>query len=179
VLLLVLAGALEWYPGVLIFAGFASLAVSHVLTPCEDQITKWWRERLKNHGLLVLALLLVSAAALAEPRPAIRGASSLRVGNYGAPSVVLEGAKLRAILDELNQLRRRDWQRGETKLSCYSTLLLSHGKKRVGEYRVTFGGIVERPVDKGQGTYSLAISEADITELARLLREIAPPKDCN
>jgi len=179
VLLLVLAGALEWHPGILICAGVACLVVSHVLTPCEDQITKWWRERLKNHGLLVLALFLVSAAALAEPRPAIRGASSLRVGNYGAPSVVLEGQKMRTIVDELNQLRRKDWQRGEARVSCYSTLLLTHGKKRVGEYRVTFQSIVERPVEKGQGSYSLAISEGDITELARLLREIAPPKDCN
>lgn len=133
---------------------------------------------MKNHGLLLLALVL-STTALAEPRPAIRGASSVRIGNYGAPSVLLEGAKMRTIVDELNQLRRKDWQRGETKLACYSTLLLMHGKKKVGEFRVTFQGIVERPVAKGQGIYSLAIGESDIVELARLMREIAPPKDCN
>jgi len=46
VLLLVLAGVFPaaWYPALPLFAGIALLAVSHVLTPCQDQITRWWRE---------------------------------------------------------------------------------------------------------------------------------------
>jgi hypothetical protein len=133
----------------------------------------------KKQALLLLAFVVFGTTALAEPRPAIRGASSARIGNYGAPSVLLEGAKMRALVDELNQLRRKDWQRGETKVTCYSTLLLMHGKKKVGEFRVTLQNIVERPVAKGQGIYSLAIGESDIAELARIMKEIAPPKDCN
>jgi hypothetical protein len=45
VALLVLAALLpeRWIPAVPLFLGLALLAVSHVLTPCQDQITKWWR----------------------------------------------------------------------------------------------------------------------------------------
>ena len=45
VLLLVAAGVspAEWHPAVALFAGLALLVVSHVLTPCRDQITRWWR----------------------------------------------------------------------------------------------------------------------------------------
>jgi hypothetical protein len=45
VALLVLAALLpeRWYPMIPLFVGLALLAVSHVLTPCQDQITKWWR----------------------------------------------------------------------------------------------------------------------------------------
>ena len=49
VLLLVLAGLSpsDWYPAVPLFFGVACLGVSHVLTPREDQITRWWRNRLE------------------------------------------------------------------------------------------------------------------------------------
>src|SRR5205085_7354372 len=56
VLLLVLASVSppDWYPIVQLFAGLAFIAVSHVLTPCKDQITRWWNSRLfhlfKNKG---------------------------------------------------------------------------------------------------------------------------------
>jgi hypothetical protein len=45
VALLVLAALLpeRWIPVIPLFLGLALLAVSHVLTPCQDQITKWWR----------------------------------------------------------------------------------------------------------------------------------------
>jgi hypothetical protein len=48
VLLLVLAGMLPaaWYPAIPLFLGLALLVVSHVLTPCRDQITQWWRRRI-------------------------------------------------------------------------------------------------------------------------------------
>jgi len=38
----------DWYPAAPLFAGLACIAVSHVLTPCQDQITRWWRARLKR-----------------------------------------------------------------------------------------------------------------------------------
>lgn len=45
VALLVLAALLpeRWTPIIPLFLGLALLAVSHVLTPCRDQITRWWR----------------------------------------------------------------------------------------------------------------------------------------
>ena len=48
VLLLVLAALLpaEWHPVVALFLGLALISVSHVLTPCQDQITQWWRRRI-------------------------------------------------------------------------------------------------------------------------------------
>jgi hypothetical protein len=47
VLLLVLAGVqpADWNPAIPALSGFALLAVSHVLTPCQDQITRFWRHR--------------------------------------------------------------------------------------------------------------------------------------
>lgn len=53
VALLVLAALLpeRWIPAIPLFLGLALLALSHVLTPCQDQITRWWRriiERKRN-----------------------------------------------------------------------------------------------------------------------------------
>lgn len=47
VLLLILSVLLpdHWYPVVLLFLGLALLAVSHVLTPCEEPIAKLRRAR--------------------------------------------------------------------------------------------------------------------------------------
>ena len=47
VLLLMLSVLLDerWYPVVLLFAGLALLAVSHVLTPCEERLAKLRRAR--------------------------------------------------------------------------------------------------------------------------------------
>lgn len=48
---LVIAASLlhaEWYAAIALFAGLALLCVSHVLTPCRDQITRWWRERIRQ-----------------------------------------------------------------------------------------------------------------------------------
>jgi len=35
----------DWYPPAQLLLGLAFLVVSHVLTPCQDQITRWWRSR--------------------------------------------------------------------------------------------------------------------------------------
>jgi hypothetical protein len=40
--------AAPWHPVPLLFAGLALIAVSHVLTPCQDQITRWWRSRISR-----------------------------------------------------------------------------------------------------------------------------------
>jgi len=50
VVMLVLAALLpaHWHPVPLLFAGIALIAVSHVLAPCQDQITRWWRSRISK-----------------------------------------------------------------------------------------------------------------------------------
>ena len=50
VVMLVLAVALPatWHPAIPLFTGLALIAVSHVLTPCQDQITRWWRSRISR-----------------------------------------------------------------------------------------------------------------------------------
>jgi hypothetical protein len=50
VVMVVLAVVLppQWHPVPLLFAGLALIAVSHVLTPCRDQITRWWRARISK-----------------------------------------------------------------------------------------------------------------------------------
>jgi len=50
VFMVVLATVLPayWYAVPLLFAGIALIAVSHVLTPCQDQITRWWRSRISK-----------------------------------------------------------------------------------------------------------------------------------
>ncbi len=49
VLLLLFAGIApaEWYPAVALFLGLALLAVSHLLTPCQDRIATWRASRSK------------------------------------------------------------------------------------------------------------------------------------
>ena len=50
VLLLIVATLLpdDWMPALPLFAGLALVAFSHVLTPCRDQITQWWRRRISR-----------------------------------------------------------------------------------------------------------------------------------
>ena len=38
----------HWYSAPLLFGGLALIAISHVLTPCRDQITRWWRARISK-----------------------------------------------------------------------------------------------------------------------------------
>jgi hypothetical protein len=50
VLLLIVAWALpdDWNPVFPFLFGLALIAFSHVLTPCQDQITQWWRRRISR-----------------------------------------------------------------------------------------------------------------------------------
>lgn len=50
VAMVVLASVLprDWHPVPILFAGLALIAISHILTPCRDQITRWWRERISK-----------------------------------------------------------------------------------------------------------------------------------
>jgi hypothetical protein len=122
-------------------------------------------------------LLLVAGAAAAEPRPPLPAVSALRIGNYGSPSVMVEGGEqLRALVRELNSLRGKSWRAGEPKIGCYATVVLLEKNKQVGLYRVRPEVIVERAIGKSQGSYTLEIAEGDAPKMAKLLAEIAPPK---
>ena len=131
----------------------------------------------RRHAWALAIGLLVQGTASAEPRPPHGGVSAVRIANYNSPSVLVKDAG--AIVRELNQLRRaKDWRRGEAPVSCYSTIILLRGEKRIGEYRMTPAAVVERPVAKGQGSYSVEITQGDLPELARRLAEILPAKNC-
>jgi hypothetical protein len=125
-------------------------------------------------------LVLPGAAAAADQRPALTGVSSVRIANYGSPSVLLEGRdKVGPIIGELNALRRKPWQGGDTRLACYSTLVVMSGKKTLGTFRIRPEHIVEREGAKGVPIYSLAIDAGEIPRIGKLLTEIPPAKDCN
>ncbi len=121
------------------------------------------------------SLLVVSAEAAAQARPVLRGVSSVRIANYGAPSVLLQKRdEVRDVVEEMNALRRKDWRRGDTAVNCYSTLVFMSGQKRVGEFRLRPDMVVERPVERGQSAYTASIDAADIPHIAKVLAEARP-----
>jgi hypothetical protein len=110
----------------------------------------------------------------------LQGVSSVRIANYGAPSVLLESRdKFSPILGELNALRRKAWRSGDTKLECYSTVVVYSGKKTLTTYRIRPDHAVEREGARGVPAWSLAIEPGDIPNLSRQLQDIAPAKDCS
>jgi hypothetical protein len=129
-----------------------------------------------------LALLLAfgSALAVAAPneRAPLKGVSAVRAANYGMPSKLLrQRDEVGPIVEELNELRKKPWRAGDTKMHCYSTVVLLAGEKQVAQFRVRPDMIVERPVEKGDSSYSLKLGETDLPHLAKLLAEI--PKRCD
>jgi hypothetical protein len=124
---------------------------------------------------LAIALLLGASLACAEPRPPLDGVSAVRIANYGAPSVLLQGREVGPLVSDLNAMRKRSWQRGEPKLPCYSTLVVLKGKKTVAVYRIGAEAIVE----KSEGTYSLAVPLAEMPRIAKVLTEIPLATRCN
>jgi hypothetical protein len=43
-----IASPADWYPVAQFFAAIACFVVSHVLTPCEDELTPWWKAQLSK-----------------------------------------------------------------------------------------------------------------------------------
>jgi hypothetical protein len=131
----------------------------------------------------VAALVLLAQAdgtAAQDRRPALREVSAIRVGNYGSPSVLLEGRdKVGPLVSELNALRGKPWRGGDTKLTCYSTLIVISGKKTLTTFRIRPEHIVERVGPKGVPVYNLALEATDLQRVSKLLTEIPPAKDCS
>jgi hypothetical protein len=130
-------------------------------------------------SLVALCLALHAGGAVAETRLPLKGVSSIRIANYGAPSVLLEGRdRVGPIVEELNRLRGKSWRAGDTRLQCYSTVIFLSGKKTVGHFRVRPETVVDRQVEKGQSTYSLDVNAADLPRLNKMLAEIPPARTC-
>lgn len=136
--------------------------------------------KLSALATLALSLALQSAfASAADPRPPLKGVSAIQVGNYGAPSKkVAAREELNAIVGELNALRKKPWRQGDTRLSCYATLVAFGGERRVGIFRIGAEHVVEPALGKGDSSYSVAVGDEDLPRLRKLLTEIAPAKNC-
>ena len=105
--------------------------------------------------------------------------SSVRIANYGSPSVLLEGRdKFGAIVSELNALRKKPWRGGDTRQECYSTVVVYSGKKTLATFRIRPDSVVEREGARGVPVYSLGIGPDDIPQLTRQLADIVPAKGC-
>jgi len=136
--------------------------------------------RIRAFTVLALGLVVQSAiAAASDQRPQLKDVSAIRVANYGTPSTVIKDREqVNSIVDELRQLRNKTWRRADTKLACYATLVLLSGTRTVALFRVRPELVVERPQEKGQSSYSLAIAQGDLPRINTLLTGIPPAKDC-
>ena len=137
---------------------------------------------MRNPAIYAIALVLGihSASAVAtDQRPQLKDVSSVRVANYGTPSTVItDREQVNAIVGELRQLRNKNWRRADSKISCYATLVLLSGSRPLALFRVRPDLVVERPQEKRQSSYSLAIGEADLPGVISLLTRIPPATDC-
>ncbi len=136
--------------------------------------------RLALLGSLLAAFWSGAAAPADVQQPPLKDITSVRLANYGAPSVAIHGREdLRAVLEELRQLRGKSWRRGDTKLDCYSSVTLMNGNRILTVFRVTPDTVVERIFSRGQATsFSLAIDPDELLKTVALLAEAPPPKGC-
>jgi hypothetical protein len=129
--------------------------------------------------LFVLALAVWAASAAAQERPALKDVSAVRLSNYGAPSKLFHGKEeVKAIVDELEQLRGKRWRQADLRMRCYATVQLLHGEKPLTAFRVRPEYVVERAQDKSVPTFSMQITESDLPTIRKLLMEVPPSKDC-
>jgi len=132
--------------------------------------------------ILLFWLLAWAGAATAQPtelRPPLKGVTAVRVANYGSPSnLVRERDEVRALVDEINQLRKKRWLKADSKLSCYSTVVFLAGEKQLALLRVTAERIVEKTLEKIPSSYSLAVEDGELLKLNELLAQAQPAKNC-
>jgi len=138
---------------------------------------------MRIHAIAMVALGLgfqgASLAADDVDRPELTQISTVRIANYGTPSTVItDRAQVKAVVDELRQLRSRAWRQASSKMTCYATLALLSGTKTVTLFRIRPDLVVERPPQKGQSSYSLEIGLDDLQGIGALLARLQPPKGC-
>jgi hypothetical protein len=130
--------------------------------------------------LIVLALALHAASTVAQERPSLKDVNAARLANYGAPSKLFHGkADVKAIVEELEQLRGKKWRQADLRMRCYSTVQLLNGEKLVTAFRLRPELVVERAQDKTVPTYNVQITETDLPLIRKLLAEVPPSKQCD
>jgi hypothetical protein len=131
-----------------------------------------------SRALVFAALLLPLFPALAQERPSLKEVSAVRLSNYGSPSKLFHGKEeVKAIVEELEQLRGRKWRQADLRMRCYATVQLLHGDKLLTVFRVRPEYVLERAHDRSVPTYSMQISETDLPTIRKLLTEVPPSKD--
>jgi hypothetical protein len=135
---------------------------------------------MRIRALLLATFGLLAQAALsapAEERPALKGVSAVRISNYGSPSVLVRDRDdVRTIVEELSELRKKAWRRGDTKMRCYSTVQLMVKEKTLTLFRVRPEYVVERTGDKDPSSFTAVVDQTDLPKLRQMLTEITPGK---
>jgi hypothetical protein len=132
------------------------------------------------HRLLIAALWVHTASALAQERPSLKDVNAARLANYGAPSKLFHGKQdVKAIVEELEQLRGKKWRQADLRMRCYSTVQLLNGDKLVTAFRLRPELVLERAQDKTVPTYNVQITETDLPLIRKLLTEVPPSKQCD
>ena len=136
-----------------------------------------------SRSLPAVLLMLLAGAAAAQPtevRPPLKGVTAVRVANYGSPSnLVRERDEVRALVDEINQLRKKRWLKADSKLTCYSTIVFLNGDKQLALFRIGPGRVVERTLEKQPQSYSLAVEEEEVLKHLEHLSRAQPAKNCS
>jgi hypothetical protein len=129
---------------------------------------------------VAFAMAAHTAVAAPNERPALKGVTGVRVSNYGAPSKLIQQRDtVNELIDELSQLRKKSWRRGDTKMRCYATVVLLDDTRPVAMFRVRRETIVERSLEKGGASYSLKLEDTDLPRLTKLLGEIPTATKCD
>jgi hypothetical protein len=132
------------------------------------------------HRLIVAVLFVHTATAMAQERPSLKDVNAARLANYGAPSKLFHGkADVKAIVEELEQLRGKKWRQADLRMRCYSTVQLLNGDKLVTAFRLRPEIVLERAQDKTVPTYNVQITETDLPLIRKLLTEVPPSKQCD
>ena len=130
--------------------------------------------------LIVSALMVHAASAIAQDRPSLKDVNAARLANYGAPSKLFHGKQdVKAIVEELEQLRGKKWRQADLRMRCYSTVQLLNGDKLVTAFRLRPELVLERAQDKTVPTYNVQITETDLPLIRKLLTEVPPSKQCD
>jgi|KBSMisStandDraft_5_1062788.scaffolds.fasta_scaffold205455_3 hypothetical protein len=130
--------------------------------------------------LIVSALMVHAASAIAQDRPSLKDVNAARLANYGAPSKLFHGKQdVKAIVEELEQLRGKKWRQADLRMRCYSTVQLLNGDKLVTAFRLRPELVLERAQDKTVPTYNVPITETDLPLIRKLLTEVPPSKQCD
>jgi hypothetical protein len=149
------------------------------------KLDKWKRSTKASRRLIRLSVLTAAVlvactgTAIAQERPSLKDVSAVRISNYGVPSKLFHGKEeVKAVVDELEQLRTKKWRQADLRMRCYATVQLLHGEKPLTVFRVRPEYVVERAQDKAVPTFNMQITEGDLPVIRKLLTDVPPSKDC-